>query len=300
MTDADKSPHREPDSRGQGLAPAEPAGPRRNGEATGGRPPPEEDSALRARMLELAHAREAVGAALRTKSQFLSNMSHEIRTPLNGVLGSAQLLLDTELTAEQKGYAETLLRSGENLSRLIDDLLDLAKIEAGGLVVEQTTLDVRAIVEETCARIAPAAEAKDLSVVCSVNPEVPALLLGSRRRLRQILLILLENAVKFTHEGGIAVEIRAGASARDRQELRVVVRDTGIGIPAEQLHRIFYPFTQADGSNSRKYEGAGLGLALVKGLAAIMGGTCEVSSDVGSGSTFRVTVPLGIPPKKGQ
>ncbi len=243
---------------------------------------------------ELAATKEAAEAASLAKSQFLANMSHEIRTPMNGVLGMAEVLLGTDLNDKQRNIAKTVLRSGEALLSLLNDILDYSKIEAGKLELEDINFDLRECVEETTQLFAEKAHKKGLELALDLHDDVPVALRGDPGRLRQTLINLLNNAIKFTEYGEVFVRITTLGKEQDYAHLCFEVRDTGIGIAPEAREHIFEAFSQADGTTTRKYGGTGLGLAICKQLCEMMGGKIMVESTLGKGSVFRFTVRLKI------
>jgi signal transduction histidine kinase/ActR/RegA family two-component response regulator len=249
------------------------------------------DSALHRAMTDLVEARDAAQAANVLKSQFLANMSHEIRTPLNGVLAMAQIIEMGELPPQQRERVEVIRRSGEELLAVLNDVLDISKIEAGKMELEVGEIDAEVLGGNIRAAFAPLAEAKkNLRFSVDVRPEAAGLRRGDPARMGQILNNLVSNAIKFTTDGAVDVLLE-GIGPDGRDGLKLTVRDSGVGIPAEKLPLLFQKFSQADGSNTRRYGGTGLGLAICRELAQLMRGKIEVESAEGRGSTFIVTVP---------
>jgi PAS domain S-box-containing protein len=243
---------------------------------------------------ELQQAKSAAESASRTKSDFLASMSHEIRTPMNAIMGIADLLAKTHLSPEQDKYVQIFRRAGDNLLNLINDILDLSKVEASQLELEQTGFSLTELLEKVMEMVAVKANEKGLTLVCEIAPGTPTNLIGDPTRLCQVLLNLVGNAIKFTESGKVSVGVKPDENSAVPTSLRFTVSDTGIGIPTEKLGQVFERFTQADSSTTRRFGGSGLGLTISKRLVELMGGNIGAESEVGKGSVFSFAVPFEI------
>ncbi|MCP5467680.1 MAG: response regulator [Deltaproteobacteria bacterium] len=243
---------------------------------------------------ELIAAKESAEAATRAKSEFLANMSHEIRTPMNGIIGMSELLSTTPLNKKQKDYLETVKSSAYALLNILNDILDFSKIEAGKIELESIPFDIYSVVEHAIKLLSFRAEEKQVELILDIAPDVPTQVIGDPSRLRQIIINLLGNAVKFTHQGEIILKVTAESTTTDSTQLYFGIIDTGVGIPKEKLPHVFEAFSQADSSTTRRFGGTGLGLAITSQLVSMMGGELKVKSELNKGSTFYFSVPLKL------
>ncbi len=249
-------------------------------------------TALNEAMASLAKSKLVAEEANQAKSEFLANMSHEIRTPLNGILGMLQLMKTTPLSNEQKTYADTAIQSSTRLTTLLSDILDLSRVEAGRLELANEPFDLREVVQAMSQLYAPAAKQKHLGLDLVVDPDIPKILSGDATRLQQVLSNLIGNAIKFTETGGLSMHAQLMPPSGDTARVLFTIADTGMGIPDHLLGKLFETFTQAEGHFSRRFQGAGLGLAIAKRLVDLMGGAMAVDSEIDRGTVFFVTIPF--------
>jgi signal transduction histidine kinase len=260
---------------------------------------PYNEATLDAQLRALSEARDQALEALRLQSEYLAMISHEIRTPLSGIIGMIELLLETPLDPTQTEYVDVARDAAYALTTMLDGILDFTKIEAGKLALDRAETDVAEVVRAACRLLEPKARQKGLTLTLLLPPNLPDSLVGDSGRLRQVLLNLIGNAVKFTERGSITVAIFIHQQSPELVMLRIEVRDTGIGLSESGRRRLFQPFCQADGSISRRYGGTGLGLAISRRLIELMGGEIGVASEEGHGSTFWFHVPFPVGPAVG-